>query len=294
MRFGDDLPPPSMHDLIEMYPRRIPAPPSVETTIHNLLAADWNDDDSLLQLSSDLSEAEVSGTLFYDQARRFLDIVGQEKGVPLTARNNLNRATVLLMCRHLHWADRIRQRLERIGSRRFVESDVYPLYFLHDACYQGGLVMRRKGRLLLSRKGRALCREGSEGGLYGCLFHSLFQYMDMEDMVPGPEVPFLQQSIGVILWRLSLVAGDWIEYRRLPEEVLLAAVRRCIAESYTSPLCDNMDMWTLRSHVIKPLVWFGLLESDEPEDSFGHDLGSVRVRKTPLFDRFLHFGPPRQ
>jgi hypothetical protein len=88
--------------------------------------------------------------------------------------------------------------------------------------------------------------------------------------------------VGVILWSLSASAHDW-----LPRETL---TRLC-----TSPVIDVLEWeWDLGSsameaRILRPLLWFGLLES-RTEPRSAAELAERRLyRKAPLFDRFLKF-----
>lgn len=46
----------------------------------------------------------------------------------------------------------------------------------------------------------------------------------------------------------------------------------------------------LAARLVRLLVWLGLLDQDEPKRLSA--LYSVRLRKTPLFDRYIHLKVP--
>jgi len=91
-----------------------------------------------------------------------------------------------------------------------------------------------------------------------------------------------QSEVGVILWSLSASAHDW-----LPRETL---TRLC-----TSPVIDVLEWeWDLGSsameaRILRPLLWFGLLESRTEPRSPTEVVDSRLYRKAPLFDRFVKF-----
>jgi hypothetical protein len=89
-------------------------------------------------------------------------------------------------------------------------------------------------------------------------------------------------QVGVILWSLSASAHDW-----LPRETL---TRLC-----TSPVIDVLEWeWDLGSsameaRILRPFVWFGLLESRTEPRSPTEVVHRRLYRKAPLFDRFVKF-----
>ena len=91
-----------------------------------------------------------------------------------------------------------------------------------------------------------------------------------------------QSQVGVILWSLSTSADDW-----LPRETL---TRLC-----TTPVIGVLEsQWDLGSsameaRILRPLVWFGLLESRTEPRSPTEVVDRRLYRKAPLFARFVKF-----
>jgi hypothetical protein len=91
-----------------------------------------------------------------------------------------------------------------------------------------------------------------------------------------------QSEVGVILWSLSASAHDW-----LPRETL---TRLC-----TTPVNGvlvsqwNFGSSAMEARILRPLVWFGLLESRTEPRSATELVATRLYRKTPLFDRLLKF-----
>ena len=86
-----------------------------------------------------------------------------------------------------------------------------------------------------------------------------------------------QGDIGMVLWSLSAVGGEWRNARSL---TALCTVRD---DSIPTARWDPASMMFAR-HILDPLRWFGLVECrmvDVPID--------MLWRKTALFDRFLSF-----
>ncbi|MDE0035663.1 MAG: hypothetical protein OXU75_21355 [Deltaproteobacteria bacterium] len=85
--------------------------------------------------------------------------------------------------------------------------------------------------------------------------------------------------MGVILWGLSHMAGEWQSVDTL---ATLCAVR----DDSVANMHWNAEGTMFSGRVLGPLRWFGLLEWRLPLDF----LNDARCwRKTALFDRFLSF-----
>ncbi|UCG42990.1 MAG: hypothetical protein JSU73_14230 [candidate division WOR-3 bacterium] len=266
--------------------------PSIEDLnkyVRRLLQADWKSSESDLRLTEDLAPDEVGSTLFLDQARRFLRLVAASDGVGLTPNGWLKRAVVARMIEELDWARRYIEPMLGV-FKRIEERDVKPIGVIRDVAYAGGFVYNRRGRMRVPKRILPLLRDEEGGRLYRLLFLALFRRLPL-DCLYGPEgsVPTLQQSMAVVLWRLHVVAGDWMPLELLPQQILLDQVRKDIDEAERWPPDLRLDLVWRRA--LEPLVWFGLLETDrEPARRLDARL-ELRLRKTPLFDRFLGFPP---
>jgi hypothetical protein len=118
--------------------------------------------------------------------------------------------------------------------------------------------------------------------LQALLFHVALWHMNLAyfDGYPLDSLP--QSEVGVILWSLSASAHDW-----LPRETLT----RLCASPVIGVLESQWDLGSsaMEARILRPLVWFGLLESrTEPRAPTG--VVEPRLyRKAPLFDRFVQF-----
>jgi hypothetical protein len=285
MSFRDNFPPPGGRTI------RLVVRPATEADadafIAQLLNADWNAPDSPIRLADDLSFDDVRHVLFFDQARQFLQLVDENKGAPLTATGNLNRAYVGQMIEKMDWLRRYMEPLKRGGlCKVFDQMDVEPLDVLHGVCEYGKLIHKRRNRAFVTTRGRELCDDAQAGRLYRLLFLTLFRNFDLDYISGYRETPLVQDTLAVILWRLQMVARDWIAADRLPPEVFLT---RVLEQARAVSTMSDMETTILRHEVLEPLVWFGLLESDQIEDEWYRLRAQPKFRKTPLFDRFLTF-----
>jgi hypothetical protein len=285
MMFRDSFPPPDDHII------RIDVRPATEADfdrmIHRLLFANWNAPDSPIHLADDLSLDDVKDVLFFDQARQFLRLMVENKGAPLTATGNLNRAYVAQMIEKLNWLRHYAKPLLEGGLCKVInEGDVRPLGVLHGVCEYGKLIHKRRNRVFVTSKGRNLLADDKAGRLYRQLFYTMFRDFGLGYLSPFQETPFVQGSAAVILWRLQMVTHDWFPLKQLPREVFLTQVSEQVRAASIWP---EVEQDVLRSEVLRPLLWFGLLECDHTDDEYhGRDV-VLKYRKTPRFDRFLSF-----
>ncbi|MBN2536752.1 hypothetical protein JXB37_00585 [candidate division WOR-3 bacterium] len=253
--------------------------------LFRLLESDWQSPGSALRLADDLAPDEVNTVLFLDQARRFLRYLVENKGAGLTANGWLKLAEVARLLELMDWArqdaDALPPEFKRIG-----EQEVNSLSVVREVVEAAGLVYRRRGRLLVPKRALPLLEDGRAGALYRRLFLAMFRLLPL-DCLYGAEdsVPSLQQSMPVVLWRLGQVAGDWVRLGTVFREVLLDGVRKDI-EQYL-PEFPELRLALLWHRAIEPLVWFGLVELDRQPKQRRPPSARMRLRKTPLFDRFI-------
>jgi hypothetical protein len=120
------------------------------------------------------------------------------------------------------------------------------------------------------------------GPLQAVLFHVAFWRLNLAyfDGYPLDSWPLTQ--VGVILWALSASAHDW-----LPRETLT----RLCASPVLGVLESQWDLGSsaMEARILRPLLWFGLLESRTQVRSSTEVFDRRLYRKAPLFDRFVKF-----
>src|SRR6266516_5746428 len=114
------------------------------------------------------------------------------------------------------------------------------------------------------------------------LFHFAFWRMDLSYFGRGLLGSWPQVDAGVVLWSLSVCANDWQSAEKL--------TRLCTIPE-PAMFSDTWDRtpYAMEAKILRPLLWFGLLEHRSeklPSSRFGeHHF----YRKTELFDRLLAF-----
>ncbi len=144
------------------------------------------------------------------------------------------------------------------------------------------LLRTHRGKMVPTPLGRRILTAGQRGPLQAVLFHVAFWHLNLAyfDRYALDSWPLSQ--VGVILWSLSASAHDW-----LPRETL---TRLC-----TSPVIGVLELqWdfgssAMEARVLRPLLWFGLLESRSEERLTTDVVERHLYRKARLFDRFVQF-----
>ena len=161
------------------------------------------------------------------------------------------------------------------------EGDVWELHLLHRLMELAGLIEGRAVLCQLTPLGREMLEPGKRGALQALLFRHLYWHSNLSQFVEtfprGLPGRWPQDDIGVILWGLSNVAGEWQSADTLRT---LATVR----DDSVAGLHWNAEGTMFAGRVLGLLRWFGLLEYHGPPERF-----EVGWRKTALFDRFLSF-----
>jgi hypothetical protein len=107
----------------------------------------------------------------------------------------------------------------------------------------------------------------------------MFWRMDLEYFGRGLLSRWPQADIGIVLWSLSVSAADWQTSDKL--------TRLCtIPEPATLTGTWDRSAFALEAKILRPLLWFGLLEHRTSNTQFAT---LNYYRKTALFERLLKF-----
>jgi hypothetical protein len=234
-----------------------------------------------IRLEPNLTATEISASAVTANALSLLRRAAETGGLKLTATGNLSRTVVEEMCGAMEWPAYNKDEL--VWYYKVInEPDFLPLHFVRILTQAAKLLRTHRGRLVPTRLGKRMLALEHHGPLQAVLFHVAFWHLNLAyfDRYALDSWPLTQ--VGVILWSLSASAHDW-----LPRETL---TRLC-----TSPVIDVLEWeWDLGSsameaRILRPLVWFGLLESRTEPRSPTEVVDRRLYRKAPVFDRFVEF-----
>lgn len=234
-----------------------------------------------IRLEPDLADAEISGSAVTANALILLRRAAEIGGLKLTATGNLSRAVVEEMSGIIQAPDDDKAELLRF-QKVINEPDLLPLHFIRILTQAAKLSRTYRGKLLPTPLGRRMLAAEQHGPLQSLLFHVALWHVNLAYFDGYPLDSWPQSEVGVILWSLSASAHDW-----LPRETLT----RLCASPVIGVLESQWDLGSsaMEARILRPLVWFGLLESRTEGRSATEVVDRRLYRKSPLFDRFVKF-----
>jgi hypothetical protein len=257
-----------------------PAWTVLEFNSYNALHDEPSTNNNAIRLEPKLTSTEVSASAVAVNTMLLLRRAAETGGLKLTATGNLSRAVVQGML-GMEWPDYDKGELVRY-NKVIKEPDFLPLHFIRVLMPAAKLVRTHRGKLVPTPLGRRILKAEQYGPLHAVLFYVAFWHLNLAYFDGYPLQSWPQSQIGIILWSLSASAPDW-----LPPEML---TRLC-----TSPVIGVLEsQWDFGSgamelRILRPLVWFGLLESRTEGKAATALIDRRLYRKAPLFDRFVKF-----
>ena len=233
-----------------------------------------------LRLAPDLDDTEVADCAMVRNALVLLGAASEGDGLKLTARGNLTRAEVAAMRDAMEWPGCAFEEKWRAG-KQLSERHVEELRLVRALLELSGSLERSGGRLRPAAAGRA-AMAGRLARLHDTLFRTAFWRVSLDLFGDGECGSWPQPLIGVALWSLAITGDRWQDTGTLMRQAVLPndAVSR-------NP--DFVPLILFAMRVLRPLLWFGLVEREVEAGDTSREGGTWR--KTPLFDRFLRFYP---
>jgi hypothetical protein len=161
-----------------------------------------------IQIANDLNADEIAGSAVARNTLILLRRAIERGGLPLTTTGNLSRAVVGEMRELIEWpgydqADAFR--LHKVIN----EPDFLPLHMVRLLAEAATLVQIQRGKLVVTPFGKSILSDARQGPLPASLFHLAFWHMDFGYFGRGLLGTWPQADIGIVLWSLSVSAGDW-------------------------------------------------------------------------------------
>jgi len=234
-----------------------------------------------IRIANDLSADEIAGSAVGRNTFILLQQTIERGGLPLTATGNLSRAVVAEMRELIAWpgydqADAFR--LHKVINER----DFLPLHIVRLLAEAAKLVRVQRGKLVATPLGKSMLSETRRGSLPAILFHLALWHMDLGYFARGLLGSWPRSDIGIVLWSLSVSAGDWQSTEKL--------TRLCtIPEPALFSGTWDRTSYAMEARILRALLWFGLLE--HRREKIGDSrFGELHFyRKAALFDRMLAF-----
>ncbi len=234
-----------------------------------------------IRLVADLTPDDAACSAVARNARLLLEASADGPGLKLTATGNLARSVVAEMMTSFTWPGfnpTHEFRLHKVVN----ESDYLPLFFIRHIVESTKCLRKHKGHLRLTQAGRRVLDPAKAGALQAALFHTTFWQLNLEYLARGTHGAWPQHDIGLVLWCLSVAGDEWHTQTRLCRLCTVPIIGVLEAAWDTGSLA-------MEARILRPLVWFGLMET-RPADPDGPPWQASHLyRKTTLFDQFLSF-----
>ena len=205
-----------------------------------------------IRIANDLNADEIASSAVARNTFILLRQAIERGGLPLTATGNLSRAVVAEMRELIEWpgydqADAFR--LHKVIN----EPDFLPLHIVRLLAEAAKLVRTQRGKLVATPLGKSMLSDTRRGSLPAILFHLALWHMDLGYFGRGLLGSWPQSDIGIVLWSLSVSAGDWQSSEKL--------TRLCtIPEPAMFSGTWDRTSYAMEARILRPLLWFGLLE----------------------------------
>src|SRR5712691_5641058 len=125
-----------------------------------------------IRLATDLGKEEAALSWMATNVVKLVRYVAASPGPKLTATGKLARAAVIELCHALAWQDDLVRTTFSV-SKVVNEADIPQLHFVRLTAQEAGLVRKFRGKLIMTKHGRAVLDDHSPG-LLAKLFHAAF------------------------------------------------------------------------------------------------------------------------
>jgi|SRR5450759_797643 hypothetical protein len=234
-----------------------------------------------IRIAHDLSADELAGSAVARNTIILLRQAIERGGLPLTATGNLSRAAVAKMRELIEWPHYDQADAFRL-NKVINEPDFLPLHVVRLLAQAATLVRAQRGKLVATPLGKSMLSNARQSSLPAILFHLAFWHMDLGYFGRGLLGSRPQADIGIVLWSLSVSAGNWQTSDKLtrlctiPEPAILSGTW-------------DRSAYAMEARILRPLLWFGLLEYRSEKIPASKVAARHYYRKAALFDRLLTF-----
>lgn len=249
------------------------------------LSYEWNTPESPIQFNAELTLAQLTGIRCFDNVRTVLRAVQEAGGVKATASGNFNRKFVESMVDPLLDAKKKEELLTY--NKVLNEPDLWSLHEARIVATAGGLLVKRKGMLNVTKKHLTLLDDAAAGQLFVRLFDAFFRKYNIGYRHNyGIDIDWLQHEIRFILYPLSLKAKKWIDVADLAQELLHPMVCDNLREQLSTQSFLKETNAMVR-YFVRPLHDWGMLDIKWSDDPRFRE--PKRIRLSPLFSKFIRF-----
>jgi len=224
-----------------------------------------------------ITEADFLLSPLCANAMKLMVYAHENGGIPQTKSGAFNRKFVHWAAVEFDWKDYTAEQLYRI-NKVLNEDDFLPLMVMHDLLWMSKVGRHYKGQFVLTPKGRKLI--GKHGELQQLLFQTLLYDYNLGnlDRLHDDDHPDWDILMGVMDHEIR----DWVTIGHM-----LNVFYGMEFEGDDFGSSEYRTAIWFSSRVVRPLVWLGLMESEERD--FRSEVYERKIRKTPLWSKWLRF-----
>ena len=233
-------------------------------------------------LTPNRARHEIGAVPLVMAARQVIGRAAAQGGLPLTATGALSRADTRALFDLIDWPDYAKDEVLAV-NRVLNEADALPVHITRIVLQMAGLLRRRGKTLITTKKAQALLDPNASADLFALLFETTLWRVSLSYFDRAPVEHWPQDHVGIVLWCLSVAANDWADADMLAQVCTVRDERldRTVRD-FSGP--------AMRSRVLRPLTWLGLMEMARRDDEVQADWMRPSVyRKTALFDAVVGF-----
>ena len=234
-----------------------------------------------IRIANDLSADEIADSPVARNTLILLRQAIERGGLPLTATGNLSRAVVAEMCTLIEWPDYDQADAFRL-NKVINEPDFLPLHIVRMLTQAATLVRAQRGKLVVTPLGKSMLSDVRQGSLLAILFHFAFWHMDLGYFGRGLLGSWPQADAGVVIWSLSVCSNEWQTSEKLTRLCTIPEPAMFLGSWDRTP-------YAMEARVLRPLLWFGLLEQRSEKIPDSRFVERHYYRKAALFDRLFRF-----
>jgi hypothetical protein len=250
--------------------------------IAGLLARPNGGPPETIRLGSNLDATSAAGMPLLATLSLMLARAQASGGLTLTATHALSRADTRALFDALVWPDYDKEEVLAV-NKVLNEGDVMPVEVTRLIAQAAKLLRRRECKLVATKRGQEFASGSSAVEAFRRLFALIFWQIDLGSLDRVPVERWPQDHVGLVLWCLSVAARDWSSVGEL---LPVCTVLDAAAEGSAA---DHLA-FAFEGRILRPLTWFGLLETRRVGEPGTFAWRYVREYRTaPLFNRALAF-----
>lgn len=235
----------------------------------------------------DDSALEIRRALAFRMLVSLMNHIGDE-GVKATSTGNLPTSICTAMMHE--FSNEVSLGDYYVDKKRILEKDFFELHVIKLCATLARLIRKYRGKYVLTRAGKSLLQEENHAVLYLMLFQTYARQFNWAYLDAYEPLTYIQTSFCVSLHFLHQSGATWLHTDYYGQK-FVEAFPLLLDETYPNPdggpIKRLISIYTLRFFE-RFAYFFGLIEKEIDQKEHAWEM-KFRVRKSPLFEQFIHF-----